>query len=59
MKCNLCNDTKKVIIYPDGTISQYLPALASDSHHKGTTIATCPACKSSYVVPAVDVTTSQ
>jgi hypothetical protein len=43
-KCSTCNGTKKVIEMPDGERIVYLPALASDAHHKGVKVIKCPEC---------------
>lgn len=43
-KCKTCEDRGKVLIYPDGTVKKYLPALAMDSHHKGARVSPCPDC---------------
>jgi hypothetical protein len=43
-KCETCKGTKKVLVYPDGSVSAYMPALAMDSHHRGVRVAECPEC---------------
>ena len=43
-KCLYCNDTKKVMVYPDGIQVPYLLSVASDSHHKRVVITVCPEC---------------
>ena len=42
--CETCSGSKKVLVYPDGTIVSYMPARAQDSHHKGVTVQSCPDC---------------
>jgi hypothetical protein len=44
-KCETCNGTKKVLVYPDGSTSAYMPALAMDSHHSGVRVMECEDCK--------------
>jgi hypothetical protein len=43
-KCEACRGTKKVLVYPDGSTSVYMPAIAMDSHHSGVRVAECPDC---------------
>jgi len=42
--CALCEDKKKLIQYPDGSVHLYLPALAMDSFHRGVRVIKCPGC---------------
>jgi hypothetical protein len=43
--CDTCKGRKKLLKYKDGTVGIYMPAMASDSHHRGTIVVKCHDCE--------------